>query len=118
MSSDVPKEGLAKAIETDESAVPDPKTHPLLAHPRSFIECVFIAARAPDGPLVTIAVVSMFNTVRGSVKLASAKCNDLPLIDPNYLETGVDRYVARKGVNTLIRFAGSKVTVIGREILD
>ncbi|KAI1776579.1 putative GMC oxidoreductase [Hypoxylon cercidicola] len=43
---------------------------------------------------------------------------DAPLIDPNFLGTAVDRYVVRGAVKTLIRFAGSNATVVGREILD
>ncbi|KAJ3579965.1 hypothetical protein NPX13_g600 [Xylaria arbuscula] len=117
-STDVPKDGLAKAIEADEGVAPDPKSHPLLAHPRTFVEYIFISAGAPDGSLVTIAVAPMLNTARGSIKLASARSNDPPLIDPNYLGTEVDRYVAREAVKLLIKFASSNMTIIGRDILN
>ncbi|KAI0098511.1 alcohol oxidase [Nemania sp. FL0031] len=115
---DVPKEGLAKAIEEDEGLVPDPKTHHLLAHPRTFVEYIFMSVGAPDGSLVTFGTAPMLPTARGSIKLASANCNDGPLIDPNYLGTAVDRYVAREAMKMQIKFAGSNATVIGREILD
>ncbi|KAI0547626.1 putative GMC oxidoreductase [Xylaria curta] len=118
VNSDVPKEGLAEAIAADEGVVPDPATHPLLSNPRTFIEYIFLSVGAPDGSLVTFATAPMLNTARGSIKLASADCNEPPLVDPNYLGTAVDRYVAREAVKTQIKFAGSSATVIGREILD
>ncbi|KAI1113072.1 putative GMC oxidoreductase [Nemania sp. NC0429] len=117
VNGDVPKEGLAEAIAEDEGIVPDPKTHPLLSHPRTFIEYIFMSVGAPDGSLVTFGTAPMLNTARGSIKLASSNCNEAPLIDPNYLGTAVDRYVAREAVKTQIRFAGSNQTVIGRDIL-
>ncbi|KAI1739491.1 hypothetical protein F4680DRAFT_421724 [Xylaria scruposa] len=98
--------------------MPDPATHPLLSNPRTFIEYIFMSVSAPDGSLATFGTAPMLNTARGSIKLASANCNEPPLIGPNYLGTAVDRYVAREAVKTQIKFAGSSATVIGREILD
>ncbi|KAI0490294.1 GMC oxidoreductase-domain-containing protein [Xylaria cf. heliscus] len=118
VNGDVPKEGLAEARAADEGVVPDPGTHPLLSHPRTFVEYIFMSAGAPDGSLVTSGAAPMLNTARGSIKLASADCKEPPLIDPNYLGTEVDRYVAREAVKTQIKFAGSDETVIDREILD
>ncbi|KAI1121599.1 putative GMC oxidoreductase [Nemania abortiva] len=117
VNGDVPKKGLAEAIAADEGVVPDASTHPLLSHPRTFVEYIFMSVGAPDGSLVTFGAAPMLNTSRGSIKLASANCNEPPLIDPNYLGTAVDRYVAREAVKTQIKFAGSSATVIGREIL-
>ncbi|CAJ2503739.1 Uu.00g111330.m01.CDS01 [Anthostomella pinea] len=118
VSTDVPKEGLAAAIAEDEGAIPDPATHPLLAHARTFVEHVLMYAGAVDGSLVTFGIITMLPTARGSIRLASAHGQDAPLIDPNYLGTAVDRYVAREAVKLQIRYAGSYATVIGREILD
>ncbi|KAI1288784.1 putative GMC oxidoreductase [Xylaria venustula] len=118
VNGDVPKAGLAEAIAEDEGVKPDPNTHPLLSHPRTFIEYIFMSFGAPDGSLVTFGAAPMLNTARGSIKLASANCNEPPLIDPNYLGTAVDRYVAREAVKMQIKFAGSSATVIGREILN
>ncbi|KAI1211224.1 putative GMC oxidoreductase [Annulohypoxylon truncatum] len=118
VSSDVRKEGLAAAIAEDEGAVPDPSSHPLLADKRTFVEHVFMYAGAADGSLVTFGAIMLLPTARGSVKLASADIREAPLIDPNFLGTAVDRYVAREAIKTQIKFAGSDATVIGREILN
>lgn len=118
VTTDVPKEGLAAAIAEDEGQQPDPATHPLLANPRAFVESIFISAGAPDGSLVTFATFAMLVTSRGSITLSSASVQDPPNIDPNYLGTAVDRYVAREAVKLQVRFAGSNETVIGRDILE
>ncbi|KAH8895432.1 alcohol oxidase [Thozetella sp. PMI_491] len=118
VSTDVPKDGLARAIEEDEGVAPDPNTHPLLAHNRTFTEHVFLSVGAADGSLVTLVSVHMLPTARGSVTLASADPHDDPLVDPNYLGTAVDRYAAREGIRVEMKFAGSNDTVMGREILD
>ena len=119
VSTDVPKEGLAAAIAEDEGAQPT-AAHPLLANKRTFIEQVMLYTGGPgaDGSLITWALMTMLPTSRGSVTLASADIKDAPLIDPNFLGTAVDRYVAREGMKTQIKFAGSDATVIGRDILD
>ncbi|OTB00792.1 putative GMC oxidoreductase [Hypoxylon sp. CI-4A] len=118
VSVDADKKGLATAIEEDEGAAPDPSTHPLLANERTVAEHVFIYGGAPDGSMVSLGVITLLPTSRGSVKLASANVSDVPLIDPNFLGTAVDRYVVREALKTQIKFAGSDATVIGREILD
>lgn len=110
VSTDVPKEGLAAAIAEDEGEAPDPSTHPLLSNRRTFHEHVFIYAGAADGSLVSFATFTMLTTARGSVKLASANVQDPPLIDPNYLSTAVDRYVAREAVRIQVKFAASNAT--------
>ncbi|RYP29136.1 hypothetical protein DL767_006906 [Monosporascus sp. MG133] len=98
VSTDVPKNGLIAAIAEDEGATPDSATHPLLANKRTFTEHVPIYAAAPDGSLVTSVLTTMLPTSRGSVKLSSADTRDPPLIDPNYLGSAVDRYMAREGL--------------------
>ncbi|KAI1339089.1 putative glucose dehydrogenase [Xylariaceae sp. FL0016] len=116
VSTDVPKEGLRAAVEEDEGVVPDCSTHPLLSGPRTFAEHVLMYAGAADGSLVTFALITLLPTARGTIKLASNKVNDPPLIDPNYLGTAVDRYVIREGMKTQLEFATS--TEVGREVLD
>ncbi|XXH02515.1 hypothetical protein Hte_008891 [Hypoxylon texense] len=116
VSNDVPKDGLIAAIAEDEGVTPQP-THPLLLK-RTFVEHVFLSAGAPDGSLVTLIAIILLPTSHGTIKLTSANVSDPPLIDPNYLSTAVDRYVLREAVKLQVRFAGSKETVIGREILD
>ncbi|RYP43608.1 hypothetical protein DL770_011550 [Monosporascus sp. CRB-9-2] len=118
VSTDVSKNGLIAAIAEDEGATPDPATHPLLANKRTFTEHMLIYAAAPDGSLITSVLITLLPTSRGSVKLSSADIRDAPLIDPNYLGSAVDRYVARKGLKLQVKYLGSDATVIGREILD
>ena len=115
-TTDVPKGGLAAAIEEDEGVAPDPETHPLLSGPRAFAEHVFMYAGAADGSKVTFILITLLPTARGSVKLASASISDPPLIDPNFLGSAVDRYVAREALKTQLKFATS--TEVGRDILD
>ncbi|KAI0474343.1 putative GMC oxidoreductase [Xylaria cf. heliscus] len=117
VSSDVPKDGLADAIAADEGVTPDPATHPLLQR-RTFSEHLFMYAGAPDGSLVTFVLISLLTTSRGSIKLASGSIKDPPLIDPNFLGTAVDRYVARESLKLQIRFAGSNDTIIGKDIIE
>lgn len=116
VSSDVPKDGLAAAIAADEGVTPDPATHPLL-QPRAFSEHLFMYAGSANGSLVTFGLISLLTTSRGSIKLASGSISDPPLIDPNFLGTAVDRYVAREGLKLQIRFVGSNETVVGRDII-
>ncbi|RYP46409.1 hypothetical protein DL768_007376 [Monosporascus sp. mg162] len=118
VSTDVPKNGLIAAIAEDEGATPDSATHPLLANKRTFTEHILLYVGAPDGSLVTSVLITMLPTSRGSVKLSSADIRDPPLIDPNYLGTAVDRYVAREGLKLQVKYLGSDATVIGREVLD
>ncbi len=118
VSTDVLKDGLAAAIAEDEGHSPDHAAHPLLANKRTFLEHVLMYVGAPDGSLVTLLLITLLPTSRGSVTLTSADINDAPLIDPNFLGTAVDRYVAREGLKLQIKYAGSNSTIIGREILD
>ena len=112
------KAGLAKAIEADEGAVPDPATHPLLKQERAFNEHLIIYAGAPDGSAIGLFHVNLLPTARGTVTLASADVRDTPLIDPNFLGTEVDKFIARDGIRQQIRLAGSTDTVLGRDILS
>ncbi|KFA51762.1 hypothetical protein S40293_09972 [Stachybotrys chartarum IBT 40293] len=118
VSTDVPRQGLAAAIAEDEGAVPDAATHPLLAYERAFHEHVIMYAGAPDGSIVSIANFTMVTTATGSVKLASTSAVDPPLIDPNYIGTAVDRYVAREAVRIHLQLGASDNTVLRREILN
>ncbi|EHK21739.1 uncharacterized protein TRIVIDRAFT_53086 [Trichoderma virens Gv29-8] len=111
------KAGLAAAIEKDEGKKPDPKKHPLLKNDRTFNEHVFQYAGTPDGSTVTLALINLLPTSKGSVTLKSASINDVPNIDPNYHATEVDKFVAREGIRLQIAFANSNATIIGREII-
>ncbi|KAH7322404.1 GMC oxidoreductase [Stachybotrys elegans] len=117
VSADVPKEGLRGAIAEDEGSVPD-ASHPLLAHPRTFLEHVLLYVGAPDGTLATLVTFVLLTTSRGDVKLRSTDVKTPPVINPNYLSTAVDRYVAREGVRRNIKLGGSDSTLLGREVFD
>lgn len=116
VSSGIPKDGLIAAIAEDEGCTPHP-SHPLLTR-RTFAEHVFMYAGDSNGAVVTFVLVTLLPTSRGSVKLASADINDTPLIDPKFLSTSVDHYVAREALKLQIKFAGSNAIAIGRDILD
>ncbi|KAI0502779.1 alcohol oxidase [Xylaria bambusicola] len=116
VSTDVPKDGLAAAIAADEGVDPDPATHPLLRR-RTFAEHLFMYGGSANGSVVSWGLISLLATSRGSVKLSSASIQDPPLIDPNFLGTAVDRYVARESLKLQIQFAGSNKTVVGRDII-
>ncbi|KAI3393496.1 hypothetical protein diail_4217 [Diaporthe ilicicola] len=109
VSTDVPHDQLAKAIETDEGKAPDAATHRLLREPRTHIETVVLYFKLPipgvqpDAEHLTTVTVPFLPTSRGSVILKSADPLDPPRIDLNYLTTETDRCVAREGVRTLTR---------------
>lgn len=111
-------DGLAKAIEADEGVAPDPNTHPLLTGNRTFEEHFLEYAGEPNGSAVTFVLIDLLPTSRGSVTLVSANISDVPLIDPNYFATEVDKFVLRDGLRRQIQFAGSNSTIMGRDILD
>lgn len=84
VNCDVPKAGLAEAIEKDTGVPPDMKTHPWLCQPRSFWETFAsyvkfsLPGTTPDTHHITSAVVSFLPTSRGSVTLRSAQLEDTP----------------------------------------
>ncbi|KAH8668848.1 GMC oxidoreductase-domain-containing protein [Xylariales sp. PMI_506] len=108
--SDVPKAGLAAAIEKDAGgAKPDWEEHRLLRQPRAMYEAIVLYAKMPvpgleaDTEHLTTILVSFLPTSRGSVTLRSADPEDTLRVNPNYLATEVDRYVYREAVRQLTR---------------
>ncbi|KAI1361799.1 hypothetical protein F5Y08DRAFT_342262 [Xylaria arbuscula] len=81
VTTDVSTAGLLAAIEANEGRALDASSHPLLCRQRAFAEHVFMYAGAPDGSLVTFALITLLTTSRGSVTLKSASIADPPLID-------------------------------------
>jgi choline dehydrogenase len=122
VSTTVPKDGLAKAIEKDEGSAPDVDRHPLLSSPRTFIETVTMHVKMP-GPGITMdaahmstAIFSLMPTSRGSVSLSSNKAADFPVVDLNYLATEVDRYVFRQALRQTAKLMLG--TAFGREYIE
>lgn len=121
VSTDVPHDTLAKAIERDEGKAPDAAGHRLLRGPRTQVETVVLYVKLPipgvqpDAEHLTTLTVPFLPTSRGSVTLKSADPRDPPRIDLNYLATEADRCVAREGVRTLARVMLQ--TKFGREYI-
>ncbi|KAL1883901.1 hypothetical protein Daus18300_000009 [Diaporthe australafricana] len=109
VSTDIPHDQLAKAIERDEGKTPDATTHRLLRKPRTHIETVLLYVKLPlpgvqpDAEHLTTVTIPFLPTSRGSVTLKSADPHDPPRIDLNYLGTETDRCVSREGLRTLTR---------------
>lgn len=121
VSTDVPHDALAKAIERDEGKAPHAAEHRLLRGPRTQVETVVLYVKLPipgvqpDAEHLTTLTVPFLPTSRGSVTLRSADPRDPPRIDLNYLATEADRCVAREGVRTLARLMLQ--TKFGREYI-
>ncbi|EQB44457.1 hypothetical protein CGLO_16796 [Colletotrichum gloeosporioides Cg-14] len=120
VSTCVDAQGLAAAIEADEGVAPDPSTHRLLQQYRTLLEHVFqyfSYGGGASGSTVSFMSILLLPTSRGTITLASTNASDFPVVDPNYFGTSVDGYVHREAQRLQYRFAGSNVTVLGREIL-
>lgn len=82
--SDVPKTGLATAIENDERVKPQHTLHPLLKEPRALTETFILYANLPlpGGPTnsghLTTDIVNFLPTSRGRVSLCSSNADDSP----------------------------------------
>ncbi|KAF3766240.1 alcohol oxidase [Cryphonectria parasitica EP155] len=122
VSTDVPHDGLAEALEKDEGASPDPAAHPLLRQGRSHVETCLLYLKlpmpgtAPDYAHLTTLLVGFLPTSRGSVSLRSADPAAAPRISMNYLATEVDRYIFRSGLRQLTRLMLD--TEFGREYVE
>ncbi|OLN96844.1 Oxygen-dependent choline dehydrogenase 3 [Colletotrichum chlorophyti] len=122
-STGVNKTGLAAAIAQDEGAIPDVASHPLLKTDRTFLETFVIyqaySASNPsvpmDGSHIYTNLVSFLPTSRGTVGLSSSNPNDSPIINLNYLDTEVDRYVYREGVRQITKLMLD--TAFGKEYI-
>ncbi|KAK4497749.1 hypothetical protein PRZ48_010402 [Zasmidium cellare] len=78
------------------------------------ITCIYLAAPTSpfppppmDGTHISVSVIGIHATSRGSVSLSSTDPNDLPLIDPAYLATEHDRAVIRTGAKIVAKMMES-----------
>ncbi|KAI4087824.1 MAG: hypothetical protein LQ344_006516 [Seirophora lacunosa] len=97
---------MEKAIEQDESlAMMDVASHPLVALPRSQYEILpmYAPTEVPltdlniplDGSIITVGLINLLPTSRGTLTIASPDPTADPLIVPNYCATEVDRVILR-----------------------
>ncbi|KAJ4172591.1 hypothetical protein NW754_002793 [Fusarium falciforme] len=116
---DVPKDGLAKAIEKDTGKKPNPKTHPLLNQERAMAtHTIQYAGASQDGSAVISMTVLVIDQSRGQISLSSSKIKHAPLINANFMGTEVDRYAMREAVKHDIELLTSNKTIVGREIIS
>lgn len=114
----LPKDELAKAIEEDEGAKPDPATHPLLSQDRAHVShTVQYSGVSADGSAVMVLTLLLISRATGEVTISSADIGDAPVINANFLGTAVDRYAMRESVRHDIELMTSNKTVVGREIV-
>ncbi|CAG8961905.1 hypothetical protein HYFRA_00013705 [Hymenoscyphus fraxineus] len=96
------REGLGKPGRTHVESL-------VMYHP-------YIPGLPVDGSLVATSVMLTNPTSRGSVGLASASPNDLPVIAPNYFSTSVDHAALVHGSRRLLR--ALTCTTSGKEFFE
>lgn len=118
----VPRSGLEAAIAKDEGKV-DPN-HYLLKRDWAMMENIvmYIAIPIPpvtmDGSHISVMMMGLKPTSRGSVTIASKDPAAAPVIDPNYYSTEVDKFVWRHSLRNMTSFMTGDRTVCGREIVE
>ena len=105
ITESVPVSALKPALQLDSPDHPITDTHPHLYPPRSHYEILpmYAPTEVPltdmnipmDGSVISIGILNLLPTSRGSVTLASADPAADPLIDPNYYASHTDRVVLR-----------------------
>ena len=105
--TDILKEALAQDLATSSTTdtTPVTDTHPHLSPPRSHYEILpmYAPTEVPltnmnipmDGSIISIGILNLLPTSRGSITLTSTHPTDDPAIDPNYYATQADRVVLR-----------------------
>ncbi|KAF8512206.1 hypothetical protein JB92DRAFT_2930079 [Gautieria morchelliformis] len=80
--------------------------HPTCCHAEMFTSYTATGSGArkykSNGATATTTVVNMTPTSRGSVSIASADPEDMPVIDPNYYATEADRVALRNAVRKML----------------
>ena len=124
VTANADKEKLKEALVKDGHTNVD-DSHPHLAPTRGHMEVlpIYAPTEAPhtnlnvpfDGTCMTVGVLNLLPTSRGSVTLASTDPTADPLIDPNYYATEADRVIARQGVRLALQAFESSA---GQQIVD
>lgn len=122
-TANVPANMLKAPMKDDGVLIAD--DHPHLAPTRGHVEIVQIYAPVPtpltdidvafDGTVLTIGILNLLPTSRGSIELASTDPIVDPLVDPNYYATETDRVVLREGLRMALRIVESPE---GQKIFD
>jgi choline dehydrogenase len=114
----MPKDELAAAIALDEGS--DDPSHSLLK--RTFAMTEILTAYLSwqpipnDGTHICTSITGLKPTSRGTVSIQSRNPADPPLLDPNYFNTEVDRFVWRTALRNITTvLTGS--TAMGRDII-
>ncbi|KAL8947727.1 MAG: hypothetical protein Q9222_006023 [Ikaeria aurantiellina] len=106
ITESVPESSIVEAIRKDQaSATHDVTSHPHVSPPRSHYEILpmYAPTEVPltdmnvpfDGSIISIGLINLLPTSRGTVTLASTDPSAHPAIDPNYYATEVDRVILR-----------------------
>lgn len=108
-----PREELIRALQKDGLTASEIESHPYLAPDFCHIETLIVYAPAGaaiagvdvpmDGTCIASAVLGIVPTSRGSITLSSADPEAVPLIDPNYYATEVDRAALRAAVRQVTK---------------
>ena len=106
-----PTDLLKKALEQDvasSSNIPIPDTHPHIFPPRSHYEILpmYAPTIVPfqdldiplDGSIISIGILNLLPTSRGTITLTSVDPSVDPAIDPNYYATKADHVILRAAV--------------------
>jgi choline dehydrogenase len=113
----VPKAAIAQDSGAEPSA-----DHAMLRQERATVSHSLQYSGPPgtpeDGSLVLMMAVLLITTSRESVGIASPRIQDAPRIDPKYLATERDRYIAREALRFEAKLLAGDATVLGRDILD
>lgn len=107
IAESAPSSLLAPTLSKDDPSTSssDLSTHPHLFPPRSHYEILpmYAPTEVPltnmniplDSSIISIGILNLLPTSRGSVTLATTSPTDPPLIDPNYYTTETDRCIMR-----------------------
>ena len=111
----------SRAAKAQNIAVDDP----LQAHPRGNVE--FFVSYAPiaapaffdyslAGTHISTPILGLLPTSRGSVRLLSGDPTENPIIDPNYLDSEMDREAMRTGIRSVLHTMLD--TAAGKSIIE
>ncbi|KAI4112767.1 MAG: hypothetical protein LQ338_008275 [Usnochroma carphineum] len=98
----------SRAVHADDIPVDHAMAAKRRGHVEFFISYAPIAASAffdhsLAGTHISTPILGLLPTSRGSVTLSSTDANADPIIDPNYLDTEMDREALRTGVRAVLR---------------